>query len=152
MGIVRSGPLEPIVDDPDDFRPNSRWKLVTDPPGSTGEVEDIALIVEEIALGDAIPLHIHHDVNECVVVIRGRNQVRVADQTSVLEAGDTVFIPKGAPHSQRNVGSGPLTIHAIFPSTVVDMELLERNAAPGTEHDPPKHTVYDLRTGEFWPR
>ena len=152
MGIVRRAPLEPIVDDPDDYRPNSRWRLVTDPQGSAGDVDDIALIVEEIAPGDAIPLHIHHDVNECVVVLRGRNEVRMDDQTTVLDAGDTLFVPKGTPHSQRNVGTEPLIVHAIFPSTVVDMELLERNAAPGTEEDAPKHTVYDMRTGEFWAR
>ena len=115
-------------------------------------MDDIALIIEEIAPGDAVPLHIHHDVNECVVVLRGRNEVRVEGQTSVLEAGDTIFVPKGTPHSQRNVGTGPLTVYAIFPSTVVDMELLERNAAPGTEEHAPKHTVYDMRTGDFWAR
>ena len=152
MGIARRAALEPIVDDPDDYRPNSKWALVTDPGGSGGEVDDLALIVEEIAPGDSVPLHIHHDVSECVVVLRGRNEVRIGEQISVLEAGDTIFIPKGTPHSQRNVGTEPLTVHAIFPSTVVDMHLLERNAAPGTEGDAPRHTVYNMRTGDFWTR
>lgn len=152
MGVVRSMPLEPIIEDPDDYRPNSRWRLVTDPSDGPTEVGDIALVIEEIAPDDSIPLHIHHDVNECVVVLRGRNEVRLGDDTWILEAGDTVFIPKGMPHAQRNVGDEPLLIHAVFPSTVVDMELLERNPAPGTEKDPPKHTVYDMRTGEFWDR
>jgi quercetin dioxygenase-like cupin family protein len=126
--------------------------LITDPPDGPREVGDIALVIEEIAPGDSIPLHIHHDVNECVVVIQGRNEVQLGDDTLILEAGDTVFIPKEMPHAQRNVGDGPLLIHAVFPSTVVDMELLERNPAPGTEKEPPKHTVYDMRTGEFWDR
>ena len=139
-----------MVDDPDDYRPNSRWRLVTDPPEGPIEVDDLALIIEQIAPGDSIPLHTHHDVNECVVVIQGRNEIRLGDDTWVLEAGDTVFIPKGMPHAQRNLGHEPLLIHAVFPSMVVDMELLERNAAPGTEEGRPKHTVYDLRTGEFW--
>ena len=37
--------------DPDDWRPASRLALVSDPDA------DLAVIVEEIGVGDAIPLH-----------------------------------------------------------------------------------------------
>jgi mannose-6-phosphate isomerase-like protein (cupin superfamily) len=145
-------PLDPMVGDPDDYRPNSSWKLITDDPSGAIEVDDIAIIVEQVAPGDSIPLHIHHEVNECVLVIQGRNEIRIADDVLLLEPGDAVFVPKGTPHAQRNVGDEPLMIHAIFPATVVDMELLERNPAPGTEGQSPKHTVYDLRTGDYQER
>jgi len=140
-----------MLDDPDDYRPGSRWRLLSD-PAANPRVEDIAVIVEEMAIGDRVPLHIHHDVNECIVVLEGRDEVRVGDETSLMEAGDSIFIAKGMHHSQRNVGDGILKILAIFPATIIDIEMLERNPAPGTDDDPPQHTMYDLSTGEFWLR
>ena len=137
MGVVPNGPLVPLVEDPDDYRPESRWRLITDPTEGAGEVTDIALIIEEVAPGDSIPLHRHHDVNECVMVLKGRNEFRLGAETFLLGPGDTCFVPKGVKHGQRNMGEEPLLIHALFPATVVDMELLERNAAPGTEGDAP---------------
>jgi hypothetical protein len=39
--------------DPDDWRPNSAWTVVAD------DRADMAVIVEEPGVGDAIPLHRH---------------------------------------------------------------------------------------------
>ena len=150
MGIVPDAPLQALADDPDDYRPASKWRLIADP--TEGGVGDIAIVVEQVAPGDAIPLHIHHDVNECVLVISGKNEFRLGDDRLELGPGDACFIPKGTAHAQRNVGDEVLVINAFFPSTIVDMELLERNPAPGTETDAPKHTVYDMRSGRFWER
>ena len=66
-------------------------------------------------------------------------------------AGSTVFIPAGAAHGQENVGDEPVHIRAIFPGTTIEIEMLERNPAPGTEGDPPGRVVYDARTGEVRP-
>lgn len=34
-----------------------------------------------------------------------------------------------------------------FPTTVVEIAMLERNPAPGTEDELPRRTRYDFRTG-----
>ena len=146
MGAVGPKELMPMVEDPDDYRPDSRWTLITDPSGS---VDDVTVLIEEVAPGDHIPLH-RHSVNEAVLIVDGEAEVTLGDETLHPTAGSTVFIPAGTVHSHRNIGSGTLRITAIFPAITVDMEMLARNPAPGTEGDEPKHTVYDMRTGEFW--
>jgi len=47
------------------------------------------------------------------------------------------------------VGDRLLVLHGIFPTTVVEIVMLERNPAPGTEDQAPSRTRYDFRTGQF---
>ena len=147
MGLVGPQQLQPMNEDPDDYRPNSLWSLTTDPSGA---VEDITILNEEIAPGDRIPLH-RHRVNEAVLIVSGEAEVTLGDEVLRPEPRSTVFIPAGTIHGHRNIGTETLRIIAIFPAVTVDMEMLERNPAPGTEGAEPQHTIYDMRSGEFWP-
>ena len=47
-----------------------------------------------------------HGCNELVTVAEGRLEMTVGDQTSILEEGDEVFIPKRVVHSVRNIHTG----------------------------------------------
>jgi quercetin dioxygenase-like cupin family protein len=136
-----------MTDDPDDWRPDSRWALVTDPGDESGRVESFSMIMEEIAPGDRIPLH-RHTIDELLVYLEGRGEVRLGERRYPVEAGSCVFVPAGAAHGTDNVGSEPLRVHAFFANPVIDIEMLERNPQPGTEDDAPKHWEYDARTGE----
>ena len=147
MAAVPRPRLAPIIDDPDDWRPNSRWALVTDPGDDSGRVESFTFLVEEIAPGDRIPLH-RHRIDELLVYLSGRGEVRLGDRRYPVEAGSSVFVPAGAVHGTDNVGEEPLHVHAVFASALIDIEMLERNRQPGTEDDPPKKWEYDSRTGE----
>lgn len=144
MGFVHDAPYEPMTGDPDDHRPHTTWRLAVDP---AGEVH-MALLLERCAPGDSIPLH-RHDVDELVTILDGSGEYRLADDVRPVRTGDAVFIPAGTVHGTRNTGDAPLHIHAVFPATKVQMQMLERNPAPGTEADPPQTTVYDFATGEF---
>lgn len=134
--------------DPDDYRPNSEMAIVYDPPRADGRyVQHLTLLFESIGIGDRIPLHIHHTVEEVVVIEEGSAEVTVGDQTQRVGAGAVVFIPPGTPHGTRNVGDSVVRIHAIFPSSMIDIEMLDRVPMPGTESDPPQPTTsLDLRT------
>jgi quercetin dioxygenase-like cupin family protein len=151
MSIVDRYRLTAMVGDPDDHRPASQWFPLADPGDAAGRVETLAVIVEEIGPGDRIPLH-RHDVDE-VVFVRGEGGFYTLDATSrPVAAGAIVFIPAGAAHGLRNAGRGPLPIVAVFPSTVVVMEMLERNPAPGSEGAlPAPPLLFDLRTGSTRP-
>ena len=146
MTVVPPPELEPLLDDPDDFRPDSRLGLVVDPGGPEGRVDSFCMIFEEIAPGDRVPLH-RHPVDEVILVLAGRNRITIGDAQTIAEAGSTVFIPAGVAHGQENVGGDVVQIRAIFPGTAIEIEMLERNPAPGTEGDPPRRVVYDARTG-----
>ena len=139
MAIVTSFEFAPFDEsDPDDFRPNSRWALLVDPGRSSdAHVDDITLIVEEIAPGDRIPLHTH-PINEVIVIHEGEPEVTLGDDTQVVGPGAVVFIPAGTPHRTRNASSSPVRIHAMFPSRRIGIQYFERNPAPGTESDAPQ--------------
>jgi quercetin dioxygenase-like cupin family protein len=148
MSIVEAGPLEVMVGDPDDHRPASRWGLKVDPGDDRGRVETLAIITEEIAPGDGIPLHTH-DVDEAITILEGTADTRLGDESRRVGPGTVIFIPAGVAHGTANAGSEPLRIHAVFPATSIEIAMLERNPAPGTEADLPRRSRYDLRTGDF---
>jgi quercetin dioxygenase-like cupin family protein len=147
VSIVESGPLESMVGDPDDHRPDSWWGLRVDPGDARGQVTTLGIITEQIARGDRIPLHTH-DVDEAVTILDGTADARLGDETRRVGPGTVIFIPAGVPHGTANAGDQPLQIHAVFPATSIEIAMLERNPAPGTEGDPPRRSRYDLRTGD----
>lgn len=137
-----------MVGDPDDHRPNSFWRLVVDPGDDAGRVDGLALIDEEMAVGDRIPLHTH-PVDELVAILEGEGEYRLGSHNQRVTGGSVVFVPAGTPHSTANVGNRPLHLYGIFPTSIVEIAMLERNPAPGTEGEAPRRTRYDFRTGEF---
>jgi len=143
MSVVNPLELQPLADprDPDDWRPRSRWALASDPRAS------LAVIAEEIAPGDRIPLH-RHQIDEVLLYHSGAAEVRIGEETFPVGAGSIAFVPAGEPHGTTNTGDEPVRVHAVFPSHEIDIEYLERNPAPGSESDPPQLPVsYDARTG-----
>ena len=45
------------------------------------------------------PLHIHFDQDEIFIVSEGEYRFVVGDQTQILKAGDTMFLPRNIPHT-----------------------------------------------------
>ena len=148
MAVIQEVRLDPIADvgDPDDWRPDSRWALVADPDAS------LAVIVEEIAPADRIPLH-RHTIDEVLLYESGSGEVVLGDERQLVRAGSIAFVPAGVAHATVNTGEEPLRMRAVFPSHVVDIEYLERNPAPGTDDAPPQPPLaYDARTGQVTTR
>ena len=139
MAIISTYDYMPFDEsDPDDYRPRSHWVLLVDPDLGAGQhVDDITLIVEEIAPADRIPLHTH-PINELIVVLDGTPEVTLGDDTREVRPGTVVFIPAGTPHGTRNSSTSPVRLHAMFPSEQIGIQYLERNPAPGTESDAPQ--------------
>ena len=139
MAIITTFDYTPFDEsDPDDYRPNSHWALLVDPDRRTGpHVDDITLIVEEIAPGDRIPLHTH-PINELIVILEGSPEVTLDEDTREVDPGAVVFIPAGTPHGTHNSSTSPVRLHAMFPSEQIGIQYLERNPAPGTESDAPQ--------------
>ena len=150
MAILSDYELTPFDEsDPDDYRPNSRWAVLVDsaPDGSDNYVDNITLIVEEIAPGDRIPLH-SHPINEVIAVVEGAPTVTLGGETRTVGPAAVVFVPAGTRHGTLNGTDAPVRIHAMFPSEQIGIEYLERNPAPGTEGDPPQPPfTIDVRAG-----
>lgn len=138
MAIVVDRRYEPLLDDPDDYRPNSQIALVCDPETPSGEfVHDLVVLFENLAAGDRIPLHTH-PMEEVIIIEEGSAEVTLGDERRVVEPGAVVFIPVGKPHGVRNATERLVRLHGVFPSSVVALQYIERNPAPGTEGDPPQ--------------
>ena len=123
--------------DPDDFRPSSRWALLVDASTTSTHVDNITVIIEDIAPGDRIPLHTH-PINEVIVIAEGTPEVTLGETRRRIGPGAVVFIPAGTPHGTRNASADPVRIHAMFPAEQIGIRYIERNPAPGTEHDDPQ--------------
>ncbi len=122
MGIAPPSPQQPMSEDPDDFRPASSWRLVVDPDGHV----DMSVIYESIGVGDKIPRH-WHDVDEVIIIERGDATVHVGGADLDVSDGATVFVPAGTVHGTRNRGEAPVDVRAMFPTTTLRMDLVERN-------------------------
>ncbi len=142
MGIVHEPAFQAMDEDPDDYRPGSTWALSVDPDGQAA----FGVIHERIGVGDRIPRH-WHDVDEVVLYEGGRARVHLDGVDVEVSAGATVFIPAGAIHGALNTGDRPVEVRAVFPTTRVRMDAIERNPAPETEAEPPMATTYDFTTG-----
>lgn len=146
MSIVEDRRYQPLgPEDPDDYRPNSELAFVIDPTGAGPHVSGLSFIFENVAPGDRIPLH-RHTLDEAVIIEEGEADIVLGNERCSASAGAVIFIPAGAAHAYRNAAAGPLRIHGVFPSDVIDIEYLERNPAPGTEGQAPQPAFsIDLR-------
>lgn len=52
--------------------------------------------------GNGNKLHVHHREDEVAYVVEGALEIRLVDQTVVVEAGSVAHLPKNIPHAIRN--------------------------------------------------
>ena len=52
-------------------------------------------------------MHVHHREDEIFYILEGRFQVWCDGRTWTAEPGATIFLPRGVPHTFRNVGDSP---------------------------------------------
>jgi quercetin dioxygenase-like cupin family protein len=65
-------------------------------------------IVESIAApGCATPLHLHRSEEEHCVIITGTYRIAIGEKVFEASAGASITLPKGVPHSWRNISSEP---------------------------------------------
>lgn len=74
---------------------------------------------------EGVPLHIHHGLEELVVVVSGRPTLRTMDGESALEPGDVVAFPRGrrGAHTLANRTDEP--VRYLMVSTKVMPEVVE---------------------------
>lgn len=80
--------------------------------------------------GIGIPMHIHTNEDEVFRILEGEMEFTVEGTTSLLRAGDTIFLPRQVPHSFKVVGTqNARAIITIVPSGIEDM-FLQLNQLP----------------------
>ena len=84
---------------------------------------NFALRSFRMGAGGGMPTHTNTVEHE-QFVLRGRAEVRLGDETHVVQAGSVLFIPAGLPHSYRVV-EAPFEFLCIVPNAPDRIEILE---------------------------
>ena len=83
--------------------------------------------------GDVAPLHVHHADDEAWHVVSGALRFRFTDRQVTAQAGATVLVPAGTPHTFGNAGPGPSRYIIILP-TRLDELISQLHASDPAEH------------------
>jgi mannose-6-phosphate isomerase-like protein (cupin superfamily) len=84
-------------------------------------IRNQTLAEARLSAGASTAPHYHAKTEEIYFVLEGKGEMRVGEETAIVERGDAVAIPPGAVHQIRNTGSGVLRFLCC--------------CAPGYEHD-----------------
>ncbi len=80
---------------------------------SKAQTEAASLIHARVAPGGEITTHIHDVETEVVFVLAGVATITMGDDAFPLEAGGSLLIPSGTPHSVKNDGHVDFKIIAV---------------------------------------
>lgn len=67
----------------------------------------VSVVETHDAPGGGPPPHIHHREDETFQILEGEYEFTVAGKTILAKQGDTLFAPRGIPHTYRYVGKTP---------------------------------------------
>lgn len=70
---------------------------------------------------EVAPLHVHHADDEAWHVISGALRFRFEDGEHIAEAGTTVLVPAGIPHTFGNAGPAPSRFIIIVPNRLDEL-------------------------------
>jgi mannose-6-phosphate isomerase-like protein (cupin superfamily) len=81
---------------------------------SEGDSRGLLSVVEQrLDVAGGPPLHVHHAMDEWMMVIEGGPlTLQIGDTRRTLSRGESVWIPRGTPHSFNNLSGAPLRILA----------------------------------------
>lgn len=75
--------------------------------------------VNNVAPGTGIPPHIHSKEDEIFRVIKGKIELMVGGETTILEVGDVAFAPRDVVHSWKVIGEEKASMYtSAFPAGI----------------------------------
>src|ERR1700731_1717791 len=87
-------------------RPGVTFTVKIDP--TNGGSEYMAVVTEDMAPGDRIPIHRHPHADELIFIQSGTGRVTLGDKVQEAHAGAIVFIPRAPWIGLENIGKGHL--------------------------------------------
>lgn len=80
------------------------YKTILEPAQSGGAMS----IVDSVSpVGSGPPLHVHHAEDEAFVLLSGACRVLIGGQETIAKSGESVFVPRGTPHTFKVIGNEP---------------------------------------------
>ncbi len=90
--------------------------------------QNLMLSYLEMDAGAEVPLH-HHPHEQGGILIRGRVQLTIGEETRICEAGSLFIIPPNVPHRAVAV-DGPATVLDVFSPVREDYAVLANRYIP----------------------
>lgn len=81
-------------------------------------------------------LHVHHDQDEMFSIIEGEYLFQVGDEKFTVKAGDTVFAPRGLPHTWLQLSERGKQVYMVQPAGQLEdffLKLTELKGPPTDE-------------------
>ena len=95
--------------------------------------EHLMLSYLEMDAGAEVPLH-DHPHEQGGVLLRGKLQLTIGDETRTVEAGSLFLIPSGVPHRAIAI-DGPATVLDVFSPVREDYAALTNSYIPPVDPD-----------------
>lgn len=101
----------------------------------------LVTVLEGVVHAGGPPLHVHESEDEVVIVLDGRLDFRVGDETGTLTAGGLLWMPRRVPHAIANLADRPCRfVTVVTPSGIEDLFRAQRDyisgLGPGEAPDP----------------
>ena len=104
----------------------SRGRLRGEPVARLAGAQELGGTLYELSPGaDEMPLHIHHGMEEMVVVLSGRPTLRTLEGDSELSPGEVVAFPRGRRGAHTLVNRTEEPVRYLMLSTKVMPEVVE---------------------------
>jgi mannose-6-phosphate isomerase-like protein (cupin superfamily) len=78
----------------------------------TGGAFDYFIV--EVAPHGGPPLHVHHNQEETIHVLKGRYKIRIGDEIFYLQEGGFAYLPSRVPHAFLNMTDEPGEIVVVY--------------------------------------
>jgi len=113
----------------------------------------LAVVESHDATGGGPPPHIHHREDETFQILEGEYEFMVADKTVSAKNGDTLFAPRGIPHTYRCVSASGGKLSVVLTPSGFENFFAEIGAlSPREQQDIPRVIEIAKRYGlEFLP-
>ena len=93
------------MDDPDDYRTDSRLGFAVDPGDEHGRVDSISVFFEFVGPGEMVPMHVHA-ADEAIFIENGEHEVRIGGQVIASRPGRSRSYP-ATPHTAGGTSARP---------------------------------------------
>lgn len=104
---------------------------------------DETIRINFVEMSGELPLHKHPDAAHSLMVLSGRVQVQIGNEWKVIEEGDYISIPAGAPHKYRPLTekSTLVSMDAPYydPSKTIPLESAANASIDSTDAQPSPH-------------
>ncbi|MBR0674126.1 cupin domain-containing protein [Roseomonas soli] len=67
----------------------------------------VGVFKDTVPPGEGPPLHLHQREDEVFHILEGRFRLWCGDRRWDVGPGETALLPRGVPHTYRNIGDGP---------------------------------------------